>query len=284
MIPLIHLCRLHRPIGIVLLMLPCWWGAALAFPQKGVDFYQTLFLFLIGAASLRSAGCVVNDWIDRKYDRNVVRTNKRPLVLGTVTASQALFLFVLMMGIGGVVWLCLNSAAKFVSMIGLCLLFIYPFMKRLTYWPQLVLGLAFNIGVLIACADVSPTLLARPEVWLLYATGILWTLAYDTIYAFQDVQDDLRLGLKSTALLFQNYPYTLPLISYGGMFACLGVLGYLKQAQKDYFCFLGVSFLISFICLKQWQPKKPDSCNIFFKANALLGFLVFFALCQIVQR
>ena len=279
-LPLIHLCRLHRPIGTWLLVLPCWWGVALSYLCNDKAFYQKGVLFLIGAVSLRSAGCIVNDWFDRSYDRHVKRTKNRPLAAGIVSPFQALAVFVGCLIIGGVVWLFLNPTARLLGIVGLGLLLLYPFMKRLIYWPQLILGLAFNLGILIVCTDANPSFLKNPKVWVLYGVGILWTLAYDTIYAFQDIQDDIKLGLKSTAILFQSNPYRLPLFSYGGMVIGLVILGSLMSCGKTYFIELFLVFLLGGGYWVRWQPEKQESCDTFFKANALLGGLIFLILCQ----
>ncbi len=268
--PMIHLYRLNRPIGIWLLMLPCWWGVALCSSPFTKQFWQSLGLYLIGAVCLRSAGCIINDWADQSYDARVTRTRNRPLACQAVSKAQALGLFLVMM-VGGVgVWLCLNLTAKILSILAFGLLFIYPFMKRITYWPQLILGLAFNSGVLIACANQGS--LGNVQPWLLYGVGILWTLAYDTIYAFQDIDDDQLLGLKSTAILFQKWPRLLPAICYGGMFSLL----YILSGARPSFFILAIMFLVVFFRLKQWKPDNSADCLAFFKEHVYLGFIILF--------
>lgn len=236
------------------------------------EFWQWLGLYFIGALCLRSAGCVVNDWADQSFDARVARTRNRPLASKAVSKTQAICLFLVLM-MGGIgVWMCLNPTAKILSILAFVLLFIYPFMKRLTHWPQLVLGFAFNSGVLIACANQDALHSSRP--WLLYGVGILWTLAYDTIYAFQDIEDDQLLGLKSTALLFKNRPRLLPAVCYGGMFFGLCTLSYSTVS----FLILGVVFGGAFVRLKRWKPHDAMDCMAFFKGHIYLGLFILFLL------
>lgn len=276
--PLIHLSRLTRPTGIWLLMLPCWWGTAFYCSILSIEFYSYLVLFLFGATCLRTAGCVFNDWIDQSYDRQVSRTKNRPLASYQVSYGQAFSLFILMMTGGGLVWISLNTLSKICSLIAFGLLILYPFMKRITQWPQFFLGLAFNSGVMIACTDIHPLSLYDIKIWFLYMAGILWTLAYDTIYAFQDIKDDQKLGLGSTAILFKRYPKKLIWFCYGSMILFLGSIGILKRYSFIYFTILFLSFSRFFFLLKIWKVNDPKSCFFFFKKNVWLGFLIFIAL------
>lgn len=196
--PYLRLARLDRPIGTWLLLLPCWWGLSLA-SQAWPD-PRLLLLFAIGAIVMRGAGCTLNDIIDREIDAKVARTAVRPLPSGAITVGQALAFFILQCFIGLVVLVQLNAFSIGVGIASLALVATYPFMKRITYWPQAVLGLAFNWGALLGWSAVTGGLSAPPL--LLYAAGISWTLAYDTIYAHQDKADDVRVGVRSTALLF----------------------------------------------------------------------------------
>ncbi len=269
----IQLSRLDKPIGIWLLMLPCWWGVALSYSPLQIDFYFNLFLFFIGAISMRAAGCIINDLTDQKFDGMVERTRSRPLVSGKATPKQAFFYFILMCGIGLMVFLCLSSLAKTLSLIAFVLLFIYPWMKRITYWPQLILGLAFNSGVLVAYANTAQTL--NSLIWLIYLTGILWTLAYDTIYAFQDIEDDLKVGVKSTAILFKNNPKLLPVISYIGMFFVFIVTGMQNSFSVYYWSGIALFSGVAFYLLLEWNPSDSLSSLKTFKRNQILGCIVF---------
>lgn len=202
LLPYAQLMRLERPIGWWLLLLPCWWGMGLAqitLPSSMLNLWHA-FLFLIGAIVMRGAGCVVNDLTDQDFDARVERTKNRPLPSGRVSRKQAyIFLGVLLL-IGLVVLLQFNQLTIITAIASLAIVAVYPFMKRITYVPQLVLGMAFNWG-----AVVGFTVETNSFSWaaaLLYLAGISWTLAYDTIYAHQDKDDDVLIGLKSTALLF----------------------------------------------------------------------------------
>lgn len=274
-LPLIQLCRLNKPVGIWLLMLPCWWGVSLYDDPKIFQFYFDLLMYLIGAVCMRSAGCIVNDWADRHYDASVARTNQRPLVSGKVTSFQALRAFLIMLSGGIGVWLWLNPLSKMIALLAFALLFIYPFMKRFTYWPQFILGLAFNSGVIIACAQAQPSSLKTLQPWLLYGAGVLWTLAYDTIYAFQDIQDDRLLGLKSTAILFQDRPYLLPAICYSGMALLLCVIGMINSYAWTYHLGVLLTFGEIGFRLYKWQPSNPQQCLSLFKHNIWLGASIF---------
>ncbi len=194
-LPYAQLARLDRPIGWWLLLLPCWWGLVLAKPDP---WYAVLFL--IGAIAMRGAGCVVNDIADRNFDAQVERTKNRPLPSGRVSVTQAFVFLGVLLLIGLGVLLQFNHFTILLALSSLIIVAVYPFMKRVTYWPQAVLGLAFNWGALVGWSAVTGSLAAAP-LWL-YAGGVFWTLAYDTIYAHQDKDDDVLIGVKSTALKF----------------------------------------------------------------------------------
>lgn len=272
--PFIQLCRFHRPIGIWLLMLPCWWGVSLVSPPLHL---WDLFLFFIGASSMRAAGCVVNDLTDQKFDSAVERTRSRPLITGEVTQFQAILCFSFLCFVGLGVFYFLTFEAKMASLMAFCLLLIYPWMKRITHWPQLVLGLAFNSGVLIAWAHAGKSF-SDFLPWLFFGVGILWTLLYDTVYAFQDIQDDLKIGVKSTAILFQAAPKSLPYVCLILMASALISAGILKGWSFYYFISIGCAVAYEFYLLKSWDPNSSISSLKCFKANKCIGLLLFFAL------
>ena len=199
--PYIRLARLDRPIGSWLLLFPCWWAIALASPDPLTPEFAALFiLFGIGAVTMRGAGCTYNDICDRDFDAQVARTRDRPLPAGEVTIVQAGLFMGVLLAIGFAVLISFNPFAIGVGVASLVLVFTYPLMKRVTFWPQFFLGLAFNWGALLAWVAHAGSLSAPPL--LLYASGIAWTLFYDTIYAHQDREDDALIGIKSTARLF----------------------------------------------------------------------------------
>src|SRR3954462_2040098 len=194
--PYARLARLDRPIGTWLLLFPGWWGIALASPAWPDPVL--LLLFAIGAVVMRGAGCTLNDIADREYDARVARTRLRPLPSGRITVAQAIAFLIAQLAVGAAVLFSLNRLSILLGLAVLVLIGTYPFMKRITYWPQLFLGLNFNWGALIGWTAVTGSL-GRPAL-LLYLGGVCWTLGYDTIYAHQDKEDDIRIGVKSSAL------------------------------------------------------------------------------------
>lgn len=281
------LARLDRPIGIWLLLLPCWWGLTLAW----ADFYTNgtgphpalpfppgpfLLLFAVGTFAMRGAGCTWNDITDRDFDGKVARTALRPIPAGDVSVRQAYIFIALQLIVGLLVLLQFNWTT---IVIGACSLFLvigYPFMKRITYWPQAWLGLTFNWGVLVGWSSLHEGL--HPQALILYAAGVFWTLGYDTIYAHQDKEDDVLIGVKSTALRFGGasrmwiggfYGLTLMLISISGYMANLGV-GF----------WVGMAIAAGHLA---WQVKTVDfdnapTCLRAFKSNRDFGFIVLAAM------
>ena len=274
MSPYLRLMRLDKPIGTWLLLLPCWWGVALASPV--LPNLWLMLLFAAGAVVMRGAGCVVNDIYDRKLDRLVERTRTRPLASGEIKLWQAvLFLgFLLLIGLG--VLLLFNKATIVAGLLSLLLVFTYPLMKRVTWWPQLFLGFTFNWGVLLGGCAVTGAI-GLPEI-LAYFAGVFWTLGYDTIYSHQDKKDDGAAGIKSTALLFGEqslrwialfYALALAFLAFAGWVAGLGVL---------YFWGLLAAAGFAAAQLTLWHPDVPESCLARFKANRDFGLIVLAAI------
>lgn len=275
--PYIRLSRLHRPVGILLLMLPCWWGVTLANRQQ--LNIKLLLLFALGALFMRSAGCVFNDLVDRKIDSQVKRTKTRPLASGELSPQKtSIFFCVLCLG-GLAVLLSLPPQCWPIALLGLALLAIYPYMKRITYWPQVVLGFAFNLGVIFGAVAVLPyESINWPATICLYVAGISWTVAYDTIYALQDKEDDLKIGVKSTAIRFGKYVKPALYSLYGLMFILLSIVGLLTHAHEIYYAIILSTALISFIILYPLDTSNPSHCLKFFNANPYLGWMVWAAL------
>lgn len=255
-------------------MIPCWWGVALNAPP--LPFWD-FFLFAIGALSMRSAGCVINDLTDRDFDKAVERTRTRPLVTGAVTRNQAILCFFGLCFVGLSIFYFLTSRAKTVSLFAFCLLLIYPWMKRVTHWPQLILGMAFNSGVLIAWAHGGGSFYTFLP-WIFFSVGILWTLIYDTIYAFQDIQDDLKIGVKSTAILFQKSPKSLPSVCLILMSIVLISTGMTEEWSNFYFIIIGCAISYGVYLLKTWNPNSCSSSLKCFKSNQWVGWILFLAL------
>jgi len=198
--PYLRLARVDRPIGTWLLLFPGWWSLALAAAPGQLPDGYVMVLFAIGALVMRGAGCTINDIVDRDIDKQVARTATRPLASGALSLQQALVFLVLQLAVAFIILLQLEPLAIKLGVLSLLLVVAYPFMKRITWWPQAFLGLTFNWGALLGYAAVTDTL-AWPPV-LLYAAGFFWTLFYDTIYAHQDKEDDALIGVKSTARYF----------------------------------------------------------------------------------
>jgi 4-hydroxybenzoate polyprenyltransferase len=269
-----RLARLDRPIGTWLLLFPCWWGTTLAWagdPAAGRWPDIGLFLlFAMGAVVMRGAGCTVNDIVDRKFDARVARTALRPIPSGAVSVREALLFLAAQMLLGAAVLVCLNGTAIPVGLASLPLIVAYPFMKRITYWPQAFLGLTFNWGALVGWAAVSGGL-GLPAL-ALYAAGIAWTLGYDTIYAHQDKEDDALIGVKSTALLFGAR--TRPWIAgfYVLALALFGLAGALAGLAWPFW--IGLATVAAQLA---WQtvrvdPDDPADCLAKFKSNRWTGW------------
>lgn len=268
--PYLRLARLDRPIGTWLLLFPCWWGIALASP--GWPSLRLMILFGLGAVVMRGAGCTYNDIVDREFDGRVARTADRPIPSGAVTVRQAIAFMAAQALVGLVILVQLGSVAIGLGVLSLALIFIYPLMKRVTWWPQFFLGLAFNWGALMGPAAVQGAV----PVWafVLYAGGIFWTLGYDTIYAHQDKEDDALIGVKSSArwlgawtrpALFVFYAAALALFALAGRLAGLGTPFYGLLAAG------GVQLA--------WQAARidyhdPVDCLAMFKSNRVFGWLV----------
>jgi len=227
--PYARLARLDRPIGTWLLLFPGWWGIALA--STGLPDPGLLIIFAVGAVVMRGAGCTLNDIADRNYDAQVARTRLRPLSSGALTVRRAILFLVLQLAVGAAVLLTLNRTSVVLGVAVLGLIGTYPFMKRVTYWPQVFLGLNFNWGALLGWTAVTGALALGPV--LLYLGGVFWTVGYDTIYAHQDKEDDVRIGVKSSAIalgshtrpwLFVFYIAALLLWAGAGLAAGLGAL------------------------------------------------------------
>ncbi len=260
----IRLMRLHRPVGIWLLYLPACWAFALTDTSL-----QPYLLFLIGAVAMRSAGCIINDMADRKFDRQVERTRTRPLASGEVSMLEAALLLLLLLGISASLLLWLPIEVFWLALASLPLVALYPFMKRITWWPQAFLGLTFNFGALMGWAAATKTLAL--EAWLLYAAGFFWTLGYDTIYGHQDKQDDELVGVKSTSRLMGDATLHFVTLCYS---ATLGLL--FLAGLHPLFLLLPAAHL--FWQLSRLDIKNPTLCGRLFTSNQYAGAVIWAAL------
>ena len=276
--PYLRLTRLDRPIGWWLLLIPCWWSAALAgvaAGRWGPDPWH-LLLFLVGAIVMRGAGCTWNDLMDRDIDARVERTRSRPIPSGQVSVTAAVVFLVVQALVGLLVLVQFNRFAIMVGIASLGVVAIYPFMKRVTYWPQIFLGLAFSWGALMGWAALFGRL--DPPAYLLYAGSIAWVIHYDTIYAHQDSEDDALLGLKSTALLFGERTKTALRWFSALAVALIGLAGLSAGAGLVF----GLG-LLAFAAHLAWQihtidVRDPALCLRLFKSNRDAGLILFAAL------
>jgi 4-hydroxybenzoate polyprenyltransferase len=273
--PYLRLARLDRPIGSWLLLMPCWWSAALSagVAHRLDRLPLDVALFFIGAFAMRGAGCTWNDITDRDLDARVERTRSRPIPAGQVSVTQALVFLVAQALVGLVVLLQFNRFAVLTGIASLLIVAIYPFMKRITWWPQTVLGLAFSWGALMGYAATFGRLDATPVV--LYAGSICWVIAYDTIYAHQDAEDDALIGVKSTARLFAERTHQALVIFYGLAVVLIGVA--FTLAGCGLAAWIG---LAAFAVHLAWQVSRlnisdPALCLRIFKSNRDAGLLLF---------
>jgi 4-hydroxybenzoate polyprenyltransferase len=273
--PYLRLSRFDRPIGSWLLLMPCWWSAALA---AGVarDISQlplVIVLFFIGAFVMRGAGCTWNDITDRDLDAKVERTRSRPIPAGQVSVKQALVFLLAQALIGLIVLLQFNRFAVLTGIASLVIVAVYPFMKRITWWPQIVLGLAFSWGALMGFAVTFGRL--DVTAFVLYAGSISWVIGYDTIYAHQDTEDDALIGIKSTARLFAERTHQALAVFYGLAVVVIGLA--LALAGAGVAAWIG---LLLFAAHLAWQIRRleigdPALCLRVFKSNRDAGLLLF---------
>ena len=277
---IVKLLRLHSPAGIFPLLWPCLWSLTLA--SKGMIISSKLIcLFVLGAVVMRAFGCVINDMWDRDLDRQVERTKSRPLASGALKIWQAVIVLFLLGCIGLLILLQFNNYTIWLGISVLPLVALYPLMKRITNWPQLFLGLVFNWGALLGWSAVRGQLGLAPVV--LYAAGVFWTLAYDTIYAFQDIEDDMRVGIGSSARAINNYPRTWLACFYGCFFGLLFYVGFLCGCSLVYYVTLIAAALFASYCVSTLDPSDAASNLQRFQANAGIGGMVWAAILLTVD-
>ncbi len=267
----VELTRLNKPIGFMLLFWPCSWGLAYAYSlnQDIEILLYFLILFFIGSVLMRSAGCIVNDIVDKDLDRKVKRTKNRPIASGKITIKKSLIIVFVLCIIAFLILLQFNKLTILLGMGSMIFAFSYPFMKRITYWPQLFLGFTFNWGIIMAWTAVNNYI--SIEIIILYVSAIFWTLGYDTIYGAQDMSDDEIIGVKSTAIKFKEniklfvgscYLITIFLI----MFLFRNSIGF------NFFSFSLIFFVSTLIFqIYKFNSKKPENCLKIFKFNNISG-------------
>ena len=277
----IDLTRLNKPIGFMLLFWPCTWGLGYGynFDQNLNTFFYYLLLFFLGSVLMRSAGCIFNDIVDKNFDKKVERTKYRPITSGKISVIQSLFYVFFLCGLSFIILIQFNFLTIILGLGSMFLAFSYPFMKRITYWPQLFLGLTFNWGMVMGFSAILDQI--SLQIIILYIAAIFWTLGYDTIYGAQDIEDDEIIGVKSTSIkfkekikLFVGTCYFISLI--------LLVLFFKGEIGLNLSTLLIIMFLVSlFYQLKIFDKDNPLTCLKAFKINNLSGFLVFLSIVSI---
>ena len=271
----IDLIRLKKPIGFMLLFWPCSWGLTLAYDfTKNLDVYFFyLILFFLGSILMRSAGCIINDIIDKEFDKKVFRTKNRPIASGKISIFLGSLYSLILCLIALIVLINFNNLTIILALCSMPLAFTYPMMKRFTYWPQLYLGITFNYGLILGWTSVVNEISLSP--FILYFGAIFWTLGYDTIYGYQDITDDEIIGVKSTSIKFKDNPKKFILTCYS-----LTILSYLLTGfimNYNYIYYIGgliIFYHLFFYQLKAFNSKDVSKCLKIFKSNNSFGFIV----------
>ncbi len=271
----IDLTRLNRPIGYLLLFWPCSWGLAYAYSfNKNIEiFLLHTILFFFGAVLMRSAGCIVNDIVDRKLDKKVKRTKSRPLASNLISVKRAFLYVGILCGLAFLILIQFNFLTILLGLASMSLAFSYPFMKRITYWPQLFLGLTFNWGIIMAWTSIANHL--SLDIFVVYFAAIFWTLGYDTIYGAQDIVDDEIIGVKSTSIKFKSMLKKFVFLCYSISMIILFIFFY-KSLNLIYFVIPLLTFYVSlFYQIYIFDKRNPNTCMQAFKINNFSGFYLF---------
>ncbi|MES9904355.1 MAG: 4-hydroxybenzoate octaprenyltransferase [Sedimenticola sp.] len=270
----VRLTRFNRPIGILLLLWPAMWALWIA--GEGRPSWDVVVIFVLGVTLMRSAGCAINDYADRNFDGRVKRTCNRPLVTGEVSPKEALGVFAVLVLFSFGLVLLLNIATILMSFAALVLAAAYPFMKRYTHLPQLVLGMAFGIAVPMAFSALTTTV--PPVGWLLYFCAIIWALIYDTQYAMVDRDDDIEIGIKSTAILFGVYDLKVIGLLQVSMIGLLLLIG--SKVELGLYYYISIVVAAGLFVYQQWlmRERDPAACFTAFLNNNILGIAVFVGL------
>ena len=272
----IEVTRLTRPIGYMLLFWPCAWGLTIAIDfSKNINVYIFyLILFFLGSVLMRSAGCIVNDILDKDFDKEVKRTKNRPIASGKISVKIGIIYSIILCLLALIVLINFNKFTIFLALASMPFAFTYPLMKRFTYWPQLFLGLTFNYGLILGWTSINNELNLIPIIF--YVGAIFWTLGYDTIYGFQDIKDDEIIGLKSTSIKFKSNPIMFLNICYLILTSSLLIIGYEMGYNIFYFIFMiVVIFHLFYVQLKKLKIESEVNCLKIFKSNNLVGLIIF---------
>tara|TARA_B100001027_G_scaffold50587_1_gene33593 strand:- start:3825 stop:4691 length:867 start_codon:yes stop_codon:yes gene_type:complete len=272
----IELTRMKKPIGFMLLFWPCAWGLTLAydFSSNLNNYFFYLILFFLGSVFMRSAGCIVNDILDKEYDSKVLRTKNRPLASGKVSIKLALFYSLTLCLFALLVLLNFNWFTIILALGSMPLAFTYPLMKRFTYWPQLFLGITFNYGLILGWTAIKGEISLAPIIF--YTGAIFWTLGYDTIYGYQDIKDDEIIGLKSTSIKFKGRAKNFLFVCYFFLLILFIIGGYEMKFHFIYYLLSIIPLVHLFLYqIKIFNLNNPASCLKAFKSNNLFGLIIF---------
>ena len=272
----IDLTRLKKPIGFMLLFWPCAWGLTLAydFSKNLNNYFFYLILFLLGAIFMRSAGCIVNDILDKEFDKKVFRTKNRPIASNQISIKLAIFYIITLCLLALLVLLNFNIFTIILALSSMPFAFTYPLMKRFTYWPQLFLGITFNYGLILGWTAIKGQIDVMPI--LFYVGAIFWTLGYDTIYGYQDIKDDEIIGLKSTSIKFKDKAKQFLFTCYSLLIILFIIGGYYMKFDNTYFFLTIIPFThLFFYQMKIFKFKDPASCLKAFKSNNIFGLIIF---------
>ena len=271
----IELTRLNKPIGYMLLFWPCVWGLTLVydFNSEINTYFKYLIFFLLGSILMRSAGCIVNDIADKKFDQKVERTKNRPIASEKISIKLALLYALVLCFCAFLILINFNLFTIVLALASMPFAFSYPLMKRFTYWPQLFLGITFNYGLVLAWISINNSISLTPI--LFYIGAIFWTLGYDTIYGYQDIKDDEIIGIKSTSIKFKNNPKTFLTLCYSFLLISLILIGTLMNFSNIFYLFLIIPFChLFFYQINFLNINKPEDCLKIFKSNNILGLIV----------
>ena len=268
----LELIRLNKPIGFMLLLWPCWFSLAyINLPQHTLINYY--LLFLLGAVIMRSAGCIINDLVDQNIDSKIERTALRPIAAKKISNLHAIIFLIILLTIGLLILLQFKFETILAGLVCTPLIVMYPFMKRITFWPQLFLGIVFNWGIIICSVEFFGTI--TKEFFIFYLACIFWTIGYDTIYAFQDLKDDIKNKIKSTAVLFRDKGKYLVITSYTLMFLLIGYLSFIKTNKLVTMLFLIIIIIFIFFNLLRWDHKSESNSGKIFRQNNTFGAMIF---------
>ena len=271
----IELTRLRKPIGFMLLFWPCAWGLTLAydFENNLSNYFFYLTLFFLGSILMRSAGCIVNDILDKEFDKKISRTKNRPIASGKISIKLGLTYIIFLCFIALLVLLNFNTLTIILALGSMPLAFSYPLMKRYTYWPQFFLGITFNYGLILGWVCIRNQIELVPII--LYIGAIFWTLGFDTIYGYQDIKDDEIIGVKSTSIKFKKNPKLFLITCYLIFIMSLITVGFFMKFSLIFYLFLSIPILHLFLYqIYNFNFKDPKNCLKIFKTNNLLGIIV----------